>query len=87
MKLPSPSPRYIRLHICRFHWVTWKLSDPIPNTPQNVTSVKYSDELIVSGSIVKIGRFFVDKKGVRNPNELYVLGAHDELVQARPPVK
>ena len=58
-----------------------------PNTPKNVPRVENPDELIVSGGRVKISRFLVYKKSVRDPNKFDVLRPNHQLVQARFPLK
>ena len=58
-----------------------------PNTPKNVPRVENPDELIVCGGRVKISRFFVYKKSVRDPNKFDVLRSHHQLIQARFPFK
>jgi hypothetical protein len=42
-----------------------------------------SQELILSGSVVKIGGFFIDKKCIWNPDEFDILGAHNKLFQPK----
>jgi hypothetical protein len=37
--------------------------------------------------VVEVRRFLVHKKGVGDPDELYVLGADHQLVQVRTPLK
>ncbi len=44
-------------------------------------------ELIFRGGLVKVGSLFVDKKRVRCPDEVNVLGPHHQLLQPLPPLK
>ena len=45
--------------------------------------MQYSQELIICGGIVKIRRFLVNKEGVWDPDQLNILSADDQLLQAR----
>jgi hypothetical protein len=49
--------------------------------------VKNPQKLIFRGGLVKVGSFFVHKKGVRRPNEINVFSTHHQLLQTLPPLK
>jgi len=49
--------------------------------------VKNPHKLVVRRGVVEVRRFLVDKKGVWDPDELYVLGAHHQFVQVGTPLK
>ena len=54
----------------------------VPNAPQDLASVQNPQELIVSGGVVEVSGLFVDEECVGHPDQLYVLGAHHQLLQA-----
>ena len=56
-------------------------SKKIPNTPQNLPCVQDSQELVFCGGFVEVGRFFIDKECIRDPDQIYVFSTHHELLK------
>ena len=52
------------------YWTPWDS----PNAPKNLSVMEDSQELILSGGYVEVGSLFIDKKCVRSPNLIDVLG-------------
>ena len=50
-----------------------------PHAPQHVARVGDPEELVLCGGRMEHGDLLVDKKGVRNPDELDVLGSHHQI--------
>ena len=46
-----------------------------------------SQELVLGGGLVEVGSLLVDKEGVRNPDQLDVVGAHHKLLKTIPLLK
>ena len=57
------------------------------NTPQNFASVDNSQKLVLCRRLMEQRHLLVDKERVGHPDQLDVFGAHDEFVEARPPVE
>ena len=53
-----------------------------PHRPEDLPEVGDPEELVLRRGHVEGGRLFVDEKGVGHPDELDVVGADDELVEA-----
>jgi hypothetical protein len=47
-----------------------------PNTSQDFPCVQNSQELIISGGVVKVGLFLVHKKCIWHPDQLNVFSAN-----------
>ena len=64
-------------------WTPWDS----PNAPQNLSVMEDSQELIFGCGYVEVGSFFIDKKRVRSPNLMDVLGPDDKIFQVGPSLK
>ena len=65
------------------YWTPWDS----PNAPQNLSVMEDSQELILSGGYVEVGSLFIDKKCVRSPNLMDVLGSDHKVFKVRSPLK
>ena len=59
----------------KMFWTPWDS----PNAPENLSVMEDSQELILSGGYVEVGSLFIDKKCVRSPNLIDVLGSDHKV--------
>ena len=69
------------------HGVGWTPRLDSPNAPQNLSVMEDSQELIFGCGYVEVGSFFIDKKCVRSPNLMDVLGSDHKVFQVWPSFK